>query len=77
MPEQLPQVPQRDQQIGTGWALFVGVLLALTLVKEMLRQLAANPVTVRARDAAGMDTALGISAVAGVLKRIGGTVLRV
>lgn len=39
---------ERDEAPGYGWTLFVGAIIGLAFVKEMLGRIGENPVTVQA-----------------------------
>ena len=70
---------ERDEAPGYGWTLFLGAIIGLALVKEMLGRMGASPVTVRARSVSRSvsrrETAFSIAALVGTIGRIGARVL--
>ena len=70
---------ERDEARGYGWTLFLGAIIGLALVKEILGRIGASPVTVRARSVSRSvhrrDKIFAIAALVGTIERIGARVL--
>ena len=70
---------ERDEAPGNGWTLFLGAIIVLALMKEILGRMSASPVTVRAksvsRSVSRHETAFSIAALVGTIGRIGARVL--
>ena len=70
---------ERDGAPGFGWALFLGAIIGLALMKEMLGRIGGSPVTVRARSVsrsvARTEKVFSIGAIVGTIARIGARVL--
>lgn len=66
---------ERHEAPGYGWTLFVGAIIGLAVVKELLGRLGENPVTVQARSASRADTAFVTAVSLRMLARIGSRVL--
>ena len=70
---------ERDAAPGKGWTLFLGAIIVLALVKEIVGRMGASPVTVRAksvsRSVSRRETAFSIAALVGTIGRIGARVL--
>jgi hypothetical protein len=68
-----------DEAPGYGWTLFVGAIIGLALVKEILARIGENPVTIEARSlsrsVSRRDTAFSTAVLLGMLERIGARVL--
>ena len=59
-----------------GLEVFVGVVLALAVMKEMLRRMADNPLSAKVRGVSRDDKALSVALVVRMLERMGASVLR-
>ena len=70
---------ERDEAPGYGWKLFLGAIIGLALVKEILGRVGASPVTVRARSVSGSvyrrEKVFSIAALVVTIERIGARVL--
>ena len=66
---------ERDEAPGYGWTLFVGAIIGLACVKEILGRIGGNPVTVQARSVSRADTAFATAVSLRTLARIGSRVL--
>jgi hypothetical protein len=61
---------------GNAWLLFVGVMVAASLVREGFHRLGDNPIAVRARGASRGEALFAINLVFRAFYRIGAGVLR-
>lgn len=66
---------ERDEAPSYGWTLFVGAIIGLACVKEILGRIGGNPVTVQARSVSRADTAFATAVSLRMLARIGSRVL--
>ena len=70
---------QRDETPGNGFALFLGAIIGLALVKEMLGRVGSSPVTVRARSVSRSvsrsEAGFSIAVLLGTIARIGARIL--
>ena len=70
-----PQPPQPSQPAAHHPPIFVGALIALAAVKEIIHRLGEQPITVQARGISRADTTLGIAVLVRALERVGRAVL--
>lgn len=66
---------EREEAPGYGWTLFVGAIIGLAFVKEILGRIGDNPVTVQARAVSRADTAFATAVSLRMLARMGSRVL--
>lgn len=66
---------ERDEAPGYGWTLFVGAIIGLACVKEILGRIGENPVTVQARSVSRADTAFATAVSLRMLARMGSRAL--
>jgi hypothetical protein len=60
---------------GTGWAVFVGLMLALAGLKEIGRSLRGHPLPVHPLSASPRERMLAVTLLLRILKRTGQSVL--
>jgi hypothetical protein len=63
--------PDQKVESHPGWALFVGSVLALALLKEALRGLVQSPVAVHAKSLSRSDVGFGTAVLIRFVGRIG------
>ena len=73
---QRPAPATREQPLTHGLEVFVGVVVAAALVKEIFRRMGDNPVSATVRGVSRDDTALSIAVAVRMLDRMGASVLR-
>ena len=76
---QRPAAAERDGAPGNGLALFLGAVIGLALLKEMLGRIGSSPVTVRARSVSQSvsrsEAGFSIAVLLGTIVRIGARIL--
>ena len=72
---QVDQPAQMRERPNYGWTLFVGGVIGLTLVKEILGRISRNAVTIAGRSVSRDEAAFSIAVLLRMLGSIGARVL--